>query len=129
MSRITNFTTALITLASVSCFASSSKHPNCVGKTDSPAMSGHNALRNHGYVDQKTLDNVDFEKTEVQLLASQPIGINLFKQVYQITYKQKGSQPKTLGKDITVIVSQSATLEECTTEDSTVYLVSHTMKH
>lgn len=71
-------------------------------------------LKNAGLTDASKLN---FDKTEVAVLASQNIGNGNFRQIHLITFTDEA------GGKITVITKNDATAEECSMSPVDVYLV------
>lgn len=61
-------------------------------------------LRKAGLVEDA---NIDFDKTDVQLLAQQQIGDDLYKQIHTVTYTLK------TGATVQVVTHSNATRESC----------------
>jgi len=72
-------------------------------------------LKNVGITDPTRLNE---SRTKAVLLASEPKGKGLFREVYDITFSEHS------GKEIEVITSNDASREECSIGRVTVYVVS-----
>ena len=72
-------------------------------------------LKNTGVTDNA---KVDFAKTTVIRLASEPKGNRLFRQIHLIAFVEKS------GRRIEVITSNDASIDECSESDVDVYVVS-----
>jgi hypothetical protein len=91
------------------CFAA--KAPDCA---DYPTNSAIVFLKNMKVTDPTRLDE---SKTKAVLLAATQVGKRLFHEVYDITFTEHS------GKQIEVITSSDASLDECSWGDVVMYLV------
>jgi hypothetical protein len=104
---------ALLTVFMAS--SSSSGVPDCTAPDAWPAYSAFARLKDEGITDNA---KVDFSRTAVQRLASEPIGHGLFRQVHLVTFFEKA------GRKIEVITTNNASLDECSESSVVVYVVS-----
>ena len=72
-------------------------------------------LKNAGLTDNPA---VDFNKTNVELLAQQKIGEDLYRQIHHVTFRLKA------GGMIEVITRSNASSEECSMSSVQVFVVS-----
>ncbi len=63
-------------------------------------------------------DGVDFKRTSVTQIASQKIGSDLYRQVFEIDFYLKDGRP------VRSIAVSDASMEECSMSDVTVYRIS-----
>ena len=91
------------------CLAAS---PQCASWPTSMALVH---LKNAGITDPT---KVDESKTKAVRLASEKIGKDLYRQIYDITFHE------TAGRDIEVITSSEASSSECSMGGVSVYVVS-----
>ncbi|WP_257825102.1 hypothetical protein [Burkholderia glumae] len=99
----------LLLLAPLACVA---KTPACATWPTNIAIA---SLKNVGITDQTKLDE---SKTKAVLLASEKIGKDLYRQIYNITYYEKS------GAKIQVITRSEASSTECSMSGVDVYVVS-----
>jgi protein-disulfide isomerase len=92
--------------------------PKCDTPESWPAAMAHVQLKNAGVL---VNEDVDFSRTAVQQIASQPIGKALYRQVFKITFHLK------TGKLIEVIAVSDASEEECSMSRVTVYRIAGTL--
>jgi hypothetical protein len=90
----------------------SATSPDCASWPTNVALV---RLKNAGIVDTT---NIDASKTKAILLASQPVGRDLYQQVYDITFYGKS------GRLIQVVTHSQASSEECSMSSVDVYVVS-----
>jgi hypothetical protein len=102
------FGCALLTLPAL-CLAAD---PPCASW---PANMALVHLKNAGITDPAKVDEA---KTRAVLLASQKIGKDLYRQVYDITFREK------TGATVEVITSSRASSQECSMSGVEVYVVS-----
>lgn len=76
----------------------------------------HLSLRNAGITDPTKIDE---HATRATLLAAEPVGKGIYKEIYDIAYREK------TGKLIEVITSNEASNEECSLSDVDMSVVSH----
>lgn len=85
--------------------------PDCGSWPENIALSH---LENAGL----TNGRLDFAKTKVLRLASEPVGKNLWRQVHHVTFTEKS------GKTIEVVTRNDASEQECSMSGVEVYVVS-----
>lgn len=100
---------ALSTAVPALCFAAS---PQCANWPVSMALVH---LKNAGMIDPARLDEA---KTRAVKLASEKIGKDLYREVYDITFDEK------TGREVRVITSSEASSQECSMSGVDVYVVS-----
>jgi hypothetical protein len=93
--------------------ALSANGPNCSGSW--PTNMALVLLKNAGVTDS---GNVDFSKTKTARIASQKIEKDLYHQVYDVTFTTLS------GRKIETIVVIDASQEDCSSDDTDVFLVS-----
>ena len=72
-------------------------------------------LKNAGVLDPATLDQA---ATTATLLAAQPLGHNLYKEIYDITFHDRA------GRTLEVLTSNEASNEECSMSAVDVWVIS-----
>ncbi len=72
-------------------------------------------LKNDGALDPATLDQTAAKAT---LLAAQPAGRGVYKEIYDITYREKG------GRTVEVLTASEASNEECSMSAVDVWVIS-----
>ncbi|AJW95967.1 hypothetical protein BM43_7025 [Burkholderia gladioli] len=72
-------------------------------------------LKNAGITDPAKLDE---SRAKAKLIASEKVGKDLYRQVYDITYRER------TGNTIEIITSSEASSEECSMSGVDVYVVS-----
>lgn len=87
--------------------------PDCSGGWPTDMTFVH--MKNAGLVDNSS---IDFSKTKAVRLASQRIGKDLWRQVYDVTYTKKS------GDTIEAIAVHDASTEECSMTGVDVYVIS-----
>jgi hypothetical protein len=92
--------------------------PNCSGTNGWPAGNAYTRLKNAGILEPET---TDFTKTRVNRLASEKIGKDLYRQIYEITFVKKA------GDVVTVVAVSDASHEECSMGGVKVFVVSQQM--
>lgn len=100
-----------VSIFSVSAFSST---PDCTGVSRWPASMAFVHLKNAGITNNEL---IDFSKTKVTRLASEKIGVDLYRQIHLITFVEK------TGETLQVITSNDASLEECSMGDVHIYIV------
>jgi hypothetical protein len=88
--------------------------PDCAGVDSWPTGSAFAKLKNAGVTDNERLD---FTKTKTVLVASQPIGDGVFRQVHHVLFTEKS------GRQIEVITVNDASNEECSISEVEAYVV------
>jgi hypothetical protein len=111
MSRHIVFAGLCIALLSAS---SALADPKCDGAESWPAAMTHVHLKNAGVL---VNDEVDFDGTVVQQIASQQIDQNLYRQVFKISFRLKN------GTMVQAIAVSDASEEECSMSGVTVYRI------
>jgi hypothetical protein len=106
------FLTLLLLLPLSACAIA--KGPDCSGKDSWPASMAFVNLKNAGIT---TNEKLDFSKTEVTRIASEPLDDGIYQQVHQISFFEKD------GKDFDVIAINKASDEECSYSDAEIYLI------
>lgn len=98
------------------CLPAMAKDPDCTGPDAWPASMAYTELKNAGLLDPDTLD---FDKTEVVRLASQPgKPQGIYQQVHKVRFVDKQ------GKSLEVITNNEVSDEECSQGDVEVYVIS-----
>ncbi|MBN3722629.1 hypothetical protein G3N92_00300 [Burkholderia sp. Ac-20379] len=92
--------------------ASFAAPPKC---TSWPTNMGLVHLKNAGITDPT---KVDESKTKAKMIASEKVGKDLYRQVYDITYQERN------GNAVEIITSSEASSEECSMGGVDVYVVS-----
>ncbi|MET1536747.1 hypothetical protein [Burkholderia sola] len=100
---------SLMLAAPLVCFA---KAPACANWPTKMAIS---SLKNAGITDPTKLDQ---SRTTAVLLASEKIGKDLYRQIYDITFVDKS------GAKVQVVTSSKASSSECSMSGVDVYVVS-----
>ena len=93
--------------------------PRCAGPENWPASMTFARLKNEGVLAN---DQVDFRRTSVHQIASQKIGHDLYRQVFEITFHLQAGYPKA-GKPVRAIAVSDASMDECSMSDVTVYRI------
>ena len=104
------FVASVVLVAPALCLAASP--PQCVSW---PENMGQVHLKNAGIAD---LTQLDESKTHAVRLASEKVGKDLYRDVYDITFYEKS------GRAIEVITSSEASSSECSMGGVDVYVVS-----
>jgi hypothetical protein len=89
--------------------------PDCAGPGDWPALMALSHLKDARITDD---EKVDFSKTRVLRLASEPKGTRLHRQLHLIAFAEKS------GQVINVITVHDASAELCSESPVEVYLIS-----
>lgn len=90
------------------------KAPDCGASEQWPASMAFVYLKNAGITSNGKLD---LSQTKTLRIASERIGRDLYRQVYDITFKEKA------GASIEVLTVSDASSQECSMGDVTIYLV------
>ena len=88
--------------------------PKCDGPDNWAAGMANATLKNAGVI---VSDQVDFSKTKVKRLASEPIGKGLYRQVHRVTFT------KYSGELIEAITVNTASHDECSESGVEVFLI------
>ncbi|QAU23553.1 hypothetical protein EO087_05765 [Dyella sp. M7H15-1] len=99
---------ALLLVSPMLCFA---KAPTCSSWPTNIAIA---SLKNAGITDPTKLDE---SKTKAMLLASEKVGTDLYRQIYDITFYEKS------GVTVQVITNSEASSSECSMSGVDVYVV------
>ena len=110
----------LLAMVLALCFSSNDQStdekvngPDCSGGWPTDMTFVH--MKNAGLVDNSS---IDFSKTKTVRLASQKVGKDLWRQVYDVTYVKKS------GDTLEAIAVHDASTEECSLTAVDVYVVS-----
>ena len=107
-----------ITLAGLSItllsMATARADPKCAGPENWPASMTFAQLKNAGVLAN---NEVDFGRTSVRQIASEKIGRDLYRQVFEISFYMKD------GKAVRSISVSDASADECSISDVTVYRI------
>ena len=94
--------------------ASGTRNLGCSGPDNWAAGSAYAQLKNAGLL---TSDGVDFSKTEVELLAQQKIGKDLYRQIHEIRFTLRS------GSIVRAVSTSDASSEECSMSSVEVRVV------
>ncbi len=97
------------------CTSAIAKHPDCAGVDRWATNMAFVHLKNAGLTDNTKLD---FTKTKTDRLASEKIGIDLYRQIHHIVFTEK------TGETIEVITANEASNEECSMSGVDVFVIS-----
>ena len=89
--------------------------PNCAGTNSWPSGNAYAQLKNAGILESET---TDFTKTRVNRLASEKVGKDLYRQIYEIKFVKKA------GDEVTVVAVSDASRQECSMGGVKVFVVS-----
>ena len=96
------------------CASSARADPRCAGPDNWPASMTFAQLKNAGVLSN---DKVDFSLTSVRQIASEKIGRDLYRQVFEVAFHLKD------GKLVRAIAVSDASMDECSISDVTVYRI------
>ncbi len=94
------------------------EHPNCTGAEQWATSMAYVHLKNTKKINSQTLD---LSKTQVNRLASEKIGDDLYTQVHHIIFLKK------LGQKIEVITRNDASSKECSMSNVDVFVIDNTI--
>lgn len=97
---------------SVAIGAPAHADPNCAGPNRWPANMTYAWFKNAGLL---TPGQVDFARARSELIASQKIGRDLYRQVFKVAFQLKG------GRTLAAITVSDASSHECSMSAVTVY--------
>ncbi len=112
LSRI--LASVLAMMAGVTVASSALADPDCTGANHWPANMTFARLKNAGVL---TNEGVDFSRTKSIQIASQKIGSDLYRQVFEVTFFLRN------GDFVQAIAISDASGEECSMSDVKVYKV------
>ena len=95
--------------------AASGAAPDCSGVERWATKSAHSYLLSEGIV---TRESLDLTKTRTELLASEKIGADMYRQVHHVSFARRD------GAVVDVITKNEASSQECSMSPVTVYVVS-----
>jgi hypothetical protein len=88
--------------------------PNCTGREAWPASMAYVHLKNAGAL---TPENVDSSQTRAELVASEKIGRDRYRQVHLVRFTTKA------GAQVSAVVINEASHEECSLTEAQVFMV------
>jgi hypothetical protein len=106
---------AILIAALVFAGSSFAKVPDCSHVNGWVTSMAFVHMKNAGMT---TNERVDFTKTKTVRLASEKVGVDLYRQIHHVRFVEKS------GGTIEVITSSDASSQECSMSDVDVYVVS-----